>query len=122
MRLVENEEFGLDAYREAMRLLEDVGKEFWSDEEYEKTRKVIQQGYVEYLFDRVKLLMDIGKWELAAEYNREALRLADPSYVDNPNDLQKRGRQQNDEIRARKNWDAVCATTRDLIRRPSRAY
>jgi tetratricopeptide (TPR) repeat protein len=116
IRRTDQEFIYLDAFREAMRLLDGVAEDFHSEVDYIEARKEIQAGYVLALLESVDRLKEIDEWALAERHNQEALDHVDRRFVDEVSTLLKRGQTNINDLKARMEWHGLTKHVRDLIR------
>ena len=110
-----DQQFYLDAYRDAMNLLQEVAPEFQSEKDYIETRKEIQEGYVEALLRSVQRLVNIGEWQLAKENNQKALDHAQREYVREVASVLLRGQENTKEIQAKEDWHGLSTRIREFL-------
>lgn len=105
----------LEAYREALRLLEVVDPEFQKEEEYIQTRKEIQQGYVLGNIENGKLLTDIGEWDLADSNLNDALSRCDRNYVKDVDKLLIEAQRAKQQLFVQRSWTTERERLRMLL-------
>jgi hypothetical protein len=110
------QDFVVNVYQKALKLLDDVAETFRSDPAYVDARSLVQKGYVDVLLDFGKTLVELGELDLAKKYASDVRKYADDKrYIPNSAELTLQGNVLDSRVEAYKLCDAEVRRLRDLI-------